>query len=51
MINNIHSYSDGEVSFTYNANTNDITCQSKKCPSDAYEDIKDYLELYNSLWD
>lgn len=50
IMHNIHIYTDDEMSFSYNADTNKITCHSKKCPNDAYEDIKDYLEIYNSLW-
>ena len=50
IMHNIHIYTDDEMSFSYNANTKEITCHSKKCPNDAYEDIKDYLEIYNSLW-
>ena len=50
IMHNIHTYTDDEISFSYNANTKEITCHSKKCPNDAYEDIKDYLEIYNSLW-
>ncbi len=50
IMHNIHTYTDDEMSFSYNADTNEITCHSKKCPNDAYEDIKDYLEIYNSLW-
>lgn len=47
-----HTYQDDNYSFSYYTPTNEITCTDKdKCPSDGYELIKDYLELYNHLWD
>lgn len=45
-------YYDDNYMFSYYTDTNEIKCDDKKkCPSDGYEMIKDYLEFYNHLWD
>ena len=46
------SYYDDNYHFKYYTDTNEIKCDDKKkCPSDGYELIKDYLEFFNHLWD
>lgn len=45
----IHAFTLNNYRFSYNTETQRFECLSK-CPSDAYETIKDYLDLYNTIF-
>ena len=45
----IHSFTLNNYHFSYNTETQRFECLTK-CPSDAYETIKDYLDLYNTIF-